>query len=51
MATGIVSDLKSMGLRTSVKDLQTLFEVAKSTGKPINDRDMTVSFAQHKSRK
>ena len=46
MATGIVSDLKSMGLKTSVKDLQTLFEVAKSTGKPINDRDMTVSFGQ-----
>lgn len=51
MATGIVSDLKSMGLKTSVKDLQTLFEVAKSTGKPINDRDMTVSLVQDRLEK
>lgn len=43
MATGIATDLKSMGLKGGVKDLRTLFEVAKTKGKPINDRDMTVS--------
>jgi hypothetical protein len=32
-----------MGLRGGFKDLRTLFEVAKTKGKPINDRDMTVS--------
>lgn len=42
MATGIATDLKSMGLKSGFKDLRTLFEVAKSKGKPINDRDMTV---------
>lgn len=45
MATGIAKDLKSMGLKAGVKDLRTLFELAKSAGKPINDRDMTVSIA------
>ena len=48
MATGIATDLKSMGLKSGVKDLQTLLEVAKSKGKPINDRDMTVSIAAYK---
>lgn len=43
MATGIATDLKSMGLKGRFKDLRTLFEVAKTKGKPINDRDMTVS--------
>lgn len=47
MATGIATDLKSMGLKSGVKDLKTLFEVAKSHGKPINDRDMTVSTLKH----
>ncbi|KAJ6007231.1 hypothetical protein N7522_005582 [Penicillium canescens] len=42
MATGIATDLKSMGLKGGVKDLRTLFEVAKAKGKPINDRDMTM---------
>lgn len=43
MATGIVKDLKTAGLKTSVRDLRTLLEVAKTKGQPINDRDMTVS--------
>ncbi|KAJ5758694.1 hypothetical protein N7520_005850 [Penicillium odoratum] len=42
MATGIATDLKSMGLKGGFKDLRTLFEVAKAKGKPINDRDMTM---------
>lgn len=49
MATSIVQDLKSMGLKTGVKDLRTLLEVAKSKGKPIDDRQMTVSLAEGKS--
>lgn len=48
MATGIATDLKSMGLKSGVKDLRTLFEVAKSHGKPINDREMTVSIAGYR---
>lgn len=48
MATGISTDLKSMGLKSGVKDLKTLFELAKSAGKPINDRDMTVSIAKYR---
>ena len=48
MATGIATDLKSMGLKSGVKDLQTLLEVAKSHGKPMNDRDMTVSIAEYR---
>lgn len=47
MATSLVQDLKSMGLKTGVKDLRTLLEVAKSKGKPIDDRQMTVSLAEH----
>ena len=47
MATGIATDLKSMGLSGRVKNLRTLLEVAKAKGKPINDRDMTVSTLRH----
>ncbi|KAJ6084361.1 hypothetical protein N7486_011161 [Penicillium sp. IBT 16267x] len=42
MATGIATDLKSIGLKGGFKDLRTLFEVANTKGKPINDRDMTM---------
>lgn len=47
LATGIVQDLKSMGLKTGVKDLRSLLEVAKSKGKPVDDRQMTVSLAEN----
>jgi hypothetical protein len=43
MATGIVKDLKSVGLKAGMKDLQTLLKVVQVKGKPVNDREMTVS--------
>lgn len=43
MATGLAKDLKSVGLKAGVRDLRTLLQVVKSKGKPVNDREMTVS--------
>lgn len=42
VATGIVKDLHTMGLKADAKDLQLLVEVVKSAGKDIDDRKMAV---------
>lgn len=43
LAPSLVDDLKAVGLKGGVKDLQTLLQAAKTKGKPANDREMLVS--------
>ncbi|KAI5306174.1 hypothetical protein KEM56_001984 [Ascosphaera pollenicola] len=42
VATGIVKDLHTMGLKAKAKDLQLLVEIVKSTGKTIDDRQLAM---------
>ena len=42
LSTGVIDDLKSIGLSRIGGDVQTLLEVAFAKGKPVNDREMAV---------
>lgn len=43
LATGLVGDLKHVGIKAGRKDLFTLLKVATQKGKPVDDKLMTVS--------
>lgn len=45
VSTGLVEDLRTIGLSTATKDLKTLIETFKAKGKPQNDREMLVRFS------
>ncbi|KAL2006622.1 hypothetical protein VTN00DRAFT_9290 [Thermoascus crustaceus] len=40
LAPSLVDDLKAVGLKGGVKDIQTLLQAAKTKGKPADDREM-----------
>jgi hypothetical protein len=42
LTTGLITDLKSIGLKAGRKDLYTLLQVAMTKGKPVDDKLMTV---------
>lgn len=42
LTTGLLADLKQVGLKAGRRDLLTLLQVALAKGKPIDDRLMTV---------
>lgn len=44
IATGLVKDLTALGIKGRSGDLRTLIQLVKNTGKPVNDREMLVSF-------
>jgi hypothetical protein len=43
LTTGLIRDLKHIGVKAGRKDILTLLQVAMAKGKPIDDRLMTVS--------
>ncbi|GMF69115.1 unnamed protein product [Aspergillus oryzae] len=43
LAPTLRDDLKAVGLKAGVQDLKVLLDVVKNKGKPIDDRDLTVS--------
>lgn len=42
LSTGIVEDLKAIGVKGIGGDLQTLLEVVMAKGKPVDDKQMVV---------
>jgi hypothetical protein len=44
VSTTLAQDLKAVGLKAGAADLQTLVELVKGTGKPVDDRKMMVRF-------
>lgn len=44
VATSLVKDLRAIGMKVKAKDLRTLIEIVKNKGKPMDDRQMHVSF-------
>lgn len=43
LTTGLLKDLKSVGLKAGRRDILTLLQVALAKGKPVDDKLMTVS--------
>ena len=43
LAPTLRDDLKAVGLKAGVQDLKVLLDVVKNKGKPIDDRELTVS--------
>jgi hypothetical protein len=44
LATGLVADLKHIGIKAGRKHLRTLLQVAMTKGEPVDDKLMTVSW-------
>ena len=44
LSTGVIDDLKAIGLGRLGGDVQTLLEVAFAKGKPVNDRELVVRY-------
>lgn len=45
IATGVVDDLKAIGVKGVRGDIKTLLDVALAKGKPVDDKQMTASKA------
>jgi hypothetical protein len=44
LATGLVDDLKSIGIKSLHSDLKTMIEMVTGAGKPVDDRELVVSL-------
>ena len=44
LATGLVDDLKSIGIKSLHSDLKTMIDIVTSVGKPVDDRELVVSL-------
>jgi hypothetical protein len=42
LSTGVMDDLKAIGIKGVRGDVQTLLDVALAKGKPVDDKQMTV---------
>lgn len=45
ITTGVMDDLKAIGVKGARADIKTLLDVAMAKGKPVDDRQMTASEA------
>ena len=45
ITTGVMDDLKAVGVKGARGDIKTLLDVALTKGKPVDDRQMTVTRA------
>jgi hypothetical protein len=47
LTTGLIKDLRGVGIKTGRKHLRTLLQVAMTKGKPVDDKLMTASMILH----